>query len=460
MLINVEQTRTGFSLRIDGDHWNAAPCEFRFPEEVWSAFSCKDALINELAYVTTLATPLMLRHERVIYNRPEPRFLSLYNDSFLKTIPNLVEDILYESIVEIEQFFTSISREFKDSAQAKSPYCPVEKKGRKVVIPFSFGKDSLLSLGTLIALGYEPVPVVIDERVLPRAFSEKKRLIKKLRKETGIDCHTVTNEIQLLSDFEILDTSATRVYQVQVYFIYLLAMLPFCEFYGADTIILNNEYVNTLAMVHREGGLFPYRYMQSREATDMLRRIAEEFTCGSVSVANLIGGLGNFAINQILHETFPNLGKLRLSCHIEIVKYRRWCHECRRCAQSFLFLKALGHNTGDHFFKTNMLEGHNRKYFNAFDTFHNHDEYRAFNGLEEKLAIAILQGKGDSSPLIKTAAEMFSAISDSGIMAVMKQVFDVRDHRKSGTIEEAADNYYKNLMDNFISESPKRFSIN
>jgi len=460
VLINVDQTHTGFSLRIDGDHWNAAPCEFRFPEEVWSAFSCKDELINELAYITTLATPLMLRHDRVIYNRPEPRFLRLYNDCFLKTIPNLVEDIFYERTVETEQFFTSIRREFKDRVQTQNPFCPLKKKGGKVVIPFSFGKDSLLSLGTLMALGYEPVPVVIDERVLPRAFSEKKKLIKKLRKDTGLTCHTVTNEIQLLSDFEILETPATRVYQVQVYFIYLLAMLPFCEFYGADTIILNNEYVNTLDMIHREGAAHPYRYMQSMKGTESLRKLAEEFTGGAVTVANLIGGLGNFAINQMLHETFPGLGKLRLSCHVEIVTYRRWCHECRRCAQSFLFLKALGHNTGDHFFKKNMLEGHNRKYFNAFDTFENHDEYRIFNGLEEQLALAMLLRRGDSSPLVRTAAEMFSAVSDSAIMAVMKQVFDVRDHRTSGTIEEAADNYYKKQMDIFISEAPKRFRIN
>ncbi|HQO03647.1 MAG TPA: hypothetical protein PLI62_15395 [Spirochaetota bacterium] len=459
MLINVEQTRTGFSLRIDGDHWNADPCEFRFPEEVWSAFSCKDELINELAYVTTMATPLMLRHDRVIYNRPEPRFLNLYNESFLKTIPNLVEDIPCESTTEIEQFFRSIRREFKDGARRENSYCPVKKTGREVVIPFSFGKDSLLSLGTLMTLGYEPVPVVIDERVLPRAFSEKQKLIKQLRKATGINCHIVTNEIQLLSDFEILETPATRVYQVQVYFIYLLAMLPFCEYYGADTIILNNEYVNTLAMMHREGALHPYRYMQSREATESLRKMAEEYTDGAVTVANLIGGLGNFSINQMLHETFPGPGKLRLSCHIEIVKYRRWCHECHRCAQSFLFLKALGHNTGDRFFKKNMLEVHNRNYFNAFDTFHHHDKYRAFNGLEERLALAMLQRKADSSPLVRIAAEMFPPISDSGIMTVMKQVFSVQDHRESGTIEEAADNYYKNLMDHFISEAPKRFRI-
>ncbi|HPJ40642.1 MAG TPA: hypothetical protein PLT75_19550, partial [Spirochaetota bacterium] len=82
------------------------------------------------------------------------------------------------------------------------------------------------------------------------------------------------------------------------------------------------------------------------------------------------------------------------------------------------------------------------------------------NGLEERLAIAMLQSTGDSSPLVSTASDMYPPISDSGIMAVMKQVFSVQDHRKSGTIEEVADNYYKKLMDIFISEAPKRFRIN
>ncbi len=459
MLINIEKNRTGFSLRIDGNHWNADPCLLRFPEKVWSAFSFKDALIDELAYVTTMATPLMLQHGRVRYNRPEPRFLGFYNDCFMKTVPNLVQDIPHESTEGVREFFSSINREFRDPGHRESFSPAAKNPGKKVVIPFSFGKDSLLSLGTLMALGYEPVPVVIDERVLPRAFAEKKRLAKKLEKQTGIRCHFVTNEIQLLSDYEVLGVPETRVYQVQAYLIHLLAMLPFCEFYNAKTIVLNNEYVNTLAMTHREGARLPYRFMQCAATTAALRSMTEELTGGAVTVANLIGGLGNFAINQVLHERFPGPGKLRISCHIELSRYARWCHECPRCAQAYLMLDALGHKPRQLSFKRNMLTMDNAGFFNIFKMNNDGDEYREYNAMEERLAFSMLERRHAVSPLARSAAESFPSLSDDEFMSAIQQAFGIKGDIPQNGIQREAFHFYKEITGYFIEQAPRRFGI-
>ena len=61
MQIKVEQTSRGFLLMIDGDIWKSEPCEMQFPEEVWETFPAKDALLNELAYVLTIAPPPNLK---------------------------------------------------------------------------------------------------------------------------------------------------------------------------------------------------------------------------------------------------------------------------------------------------------------------------------------------------------------------------------------------------------------
>ena len=68
-----------------------------------------------------------------------------------------------------------------------------------MVIPFSFGKDSLLSLATSLRLGYDIILVNIDERVLPRGKKIREKLEKQITKDLQLSCHTVTNEIQLLS---------------------------------------------------------------------------------------------------------------------------------------------------------------------------------------------------------------------------------------------------------------------
>ena len=83
MLIDVELTDRGFALSINGQAYNAPPCEFRFPEEIWKSFPAKQALANELAYVTTLATPLILKHPRIIHlNTARPLFLDVYRKCF------------------------------------------------------------------------------------------------------------------------------------------------------------------------------------------------------------------------------------------------------------------------------------------------------------------------------------------------------------------------------------------
>lgn len=256
-----------------------------------------------------------------------------------------------------------------------------------MVLPFTYGKDSLLSLATLSSLGYEVIIVNIDECVLPRGKAIRKGLEGDFVREHAFPFHQVRNEIQLLSDWQVLDRPVTRLHQVHVHFIYLFAMLPFCTFYRAPYIALSNEYENSLPTVHRGGFLAPHLYMQSLAAKRKLTQIAEAFTAKQVTMVNPIGVLDNYSIHAILHEEFPAYAKYRVTCHMEMADYSRWCHSCYRCAQPFIYSCALGHDPAAIGFESSMLQEKNRPLYSLFrEAVPPKDAYHRFMRNEEALA--------------------------------------------------------------------------
>lgn len=405
MYFEVTPTDSGFSLQTGGK-WHADVCAMRFPGAVWKSFKGKESLVSELAYVTTLATPLILKHDRVHYNTPRPEYLETYNRCFEKSIPNLTEPIPDETAHAILQRFREVSLHFNGESLHNSFDFPNTRGEKRVILPFSFGKDSLLTLALLRSMDYTVIPVIIDERVLPRGFAMKTLLCRRLAKNTGIQCQQVINEIQLLSDYQVLEQNPTRLYQVQVYFIYLLAMLPFCAYYKAPLIAVNNEYANTLKTIHKNNILAEKRVMQGKEVTRMLSTIIKKIGGGRVRLTNLIGGLGDFAIHRLLHEIYHEFSFYRISCHMEMTGHTRWCHECDRCARAYLFSVAMGYNTREMEFEHSMLEEEHARYFSFFQEPSPGNRYREWTSMEEALAFHMAALRGATHPLVAKAVSI------------------------------------------------------
>lgn len=449
MLFRANQTGSGFSLSLAGSAWQADPCEFRFPAPVWNAFPAKDALVNELAYVCTLPTPLMLRHPLVTYDTGRPRFIDFYHHCFDQSIPNLVEPIAAERADAIHHLFHAIQRRFQGKKSDERLPVVDDWDDRRVVLPFSFGKDSLLSLATLRKLGYTVVPVTIDERVLPRGKAVRGRLAERMRDEFGLSCHVVENEIQLLCDYQVLQRPETRLYQVHVHFVYLLAMLPFCYYYRAPTIIFSNEFHHSLAQLHKDGYLCPHRYMQSREAVRGYARLARDFSAGQVTVANPIGVLDNFAIHRILHEKFPEFGRYQVSCHLEMTDHQRWCHGCYRCARAFVFFGAMGIDPYEMGFAESMLDMDKKKHFALFGEWDKKDEYHRYMAIEEELAFLLAREKGMKGPLMdafRSRHESSGIEVERRIKKIGKKVFRLQERPGRGVVERKASKLYRNLL--------------
>jgi hypothetical protein len=439
--VSTEIDDVGFSLALSGA-WQSPSYHLRFPEEVWQGFLAKEALVRELAYVLTMAPPLIAGSPAVWYDRPSPQFFDIYNSCFEQAIPNLVENIPSESSDEILTRFRTTNRNFPKAGHGTKLPLPEKWHHQRIILPFSFGKDSLLSLATLTQLGFEVIPVAIDERVLPRCVALRKKLQPQLS-TLGFEVREVINEIQLLSDYQVWELPETRLHQVHVHFVYLLAMLPFVFFYKAPWIVFNNELHNSLDYQHREGYLLPRMVMQSSSTLTKFKKILAAMSGGQIRLANLLAGLGDFAIHWILHDTFSEYGDLRLSCHMEMCEHERWCHDCSRCARAFLFFLAMGTDPFAHGFIESMTTKDKAHHFAlSEEPIHPDDAFRAFTGAEERLALEMIRSRGERLAILDHIEPLPSKLVDQ----LSWQIFSLHHEGTLPIEKQAAKLFQKSLL--------------
>lgn len=446
-----QQTPKGFELFVSGEY-KSEPCEFRFPEHIWQSFPQKQALINELAYVCTMAVPMILQHNHVSYNTPVPHFFDQYNEYYLKDIPIMVESISDENAYDILNRFNRIQRHFSGPAQEM----PTDKKKKwdkkRAVLPFTYGKDSLLSLVLLQEEGFEVFPVLIDDRILPRAIKIKKGLHQSFQKEFNLSIDMVENELQLLTDYQVLKKPETRLYQAQASFLYVLAMLPFCHYYEASIIVMSNEYHNSLDQVFKDDLRCAHKVMQTTDADSTITDIIETTTKGKVKAINLIKGLGNFAIHSILHEQFKPYGKYRVSCHLELVDYNQWCHDCDRCIQAYMFFLAHGTDPFDQGFETSVLNLNMKEHSSLFRSkkIHPDDEYHMWTRDEALLAFLWASQRNAKGPLIDLFKKNHLTEAISRETELKNKIFSVQEVPYSDQIEIKISNRIKNRLKAFL----------
>ncbi|MCF8051011.1 MAG: hypothetical protein K9L59_07215 [Desulfobacterales bacterium] len=446
MNIRVVQTSRGFCLEVSGA-WTAEPLEMRFPERIWEAFPAKEALMRELVYVLTLAPPVILDHPTVWYSTPPPRFFDLYNDSFEQAIPNFVEHVPEESSEKNLARFRAVARHFEGTA-APSRIPPMNNWiPRRAVVPFSYGKDSLLTVATLRALGVEVFPVLIDERVLPRGMALRRSLVSAFEQEHGLSCLFVENEIQLLSDWQVLGRPRSELNRVHVHFVYLLAMLPFCVYFRAPLVAFSNEHVYSLNTLHREGYLHPRGVMQSPPVMRRLTGMLKDLSGGQLHLINPICPLGNFAIHRLLHQEFADYGGYRVSCHLELTDHARWCHNCYRCAQAYLFSTALGMDPAAMGFEASMLEEDKARHFALFHRpIHPKDVCRRHTCAEEGLAFSMAARRKASDPLVKRFEAEVGTPSFRRVRRMSEKVFRIQTRPGPHRIEKEAGDFYRKRL--------------
>ena len=314
--------------------------KLEYPEPVWQSFLAeRDFFLDNMAYLGTVCMPLVSNVSKITYNTAKPFFRKEFDKSVIRDIPSAVEEYK-QTAREMLDMFMKTWHIFPEG-RIKKPVFNA-KTGERAIIPFSCGKDSMLTMAVCDEIGLNPVPVYINDTVSPSENRLKLGVIRKIAKEKNLDFAIVRNEIEKLNDFEFWGMPEADAGYAHMIMGFCFLSLPLAKFYSAGHIVLGNELDLNDTLVSKDGIRCYPSYDQSFEGTKRLRRIIKKATRGKVGVTSVISPLYDLGIMKVLHKRYPELGKHQSSCPgLDDSREKRWCMKCPDCARFYVYMKAL-----------------------------------------------------------------------------------------------------------------------
>ena len=232
----------------------------------------------------------------------------------------------------------------------------------RAVIPFSFGKDSLLTFALAQELGIKPYPVFFREPRSPYENKHKSKLAQKFYNEFDIDINIFPVAAGWLRQIEDLywgwDLLLTQ---------YTLLLIPFIFGIRSRYLFWGNEQSCNETLIDPEGFIINPVYEQSHDWLLLSNAMAKVMGCNAI-MASLVEPIHEIAIMKILHFRFPEIAKFQMSCFADEkeAKNRRWCGVCSKCARMYIFMMALGINPQKVGFTEKMLSIRKKSLFAVF----------------------------------------------------------------------------------------------
>lgn len=356
--VSAIEKNNGFALKVLGKNYDTV-----YPKGVWQSVPpiLRQVLLENIALAETHWLPLILQgYDGVSYNTPQPFFESLL-------FKNQLYDLLFSEGVDqakplayLKRFYNLENTFSRQSAtNLDSLFFPRFKNNQPTaIIPFTFGKESLLLVPLCLELGIKPVLVYIQEPSQPYEEKYKLKKLEEFRKKYQLEFHFVKHQPGLFRYGKAFNAKfiSELGWGTQVTLITLLAM-PFVYRYGAQYIFFGNEFSNN--EVKMENGWKVYScYDQIQAITGAQNNMVNYLTNGQCQLNGVLEPLEEINIFYMLHHRYPDFGRYQFSCFADYPLYggSQWCHRCYKCTRLFLFARALGINTRELGFKKDLLE--------------------------------------------------------------------------------------------------------
>jgi len=340
-----------------------------YPPSMWKDFpdEYKYSLADSLTYFLTMH--LALTDDcKVTYDFPcpitEPFFFKgmLYSlsDNFLaknnrKSMGEILK-LYYNKIYEIEFRGRPRYPRFKN--------INLNNRNRSI-IPFSFGKDSLLTFGLSRELGIEPSLFFFQE---PKSVFEnrhKHKLAKQFKKEFDVEVKEYDVSVGALREEGTEHEWGWGMSLTQ----YTMLLIPYLFSMKARYLFWANEQSCNDVFFDKEGYLLSPVYEQTFQWLLTSNDIARLLGSNAI-ISSLIEPIHEIAVIKILHSRYPEIAKYQMSCFSEDLeksaRNKRWCGACTKCARVFILFKALGIDPEKVDFKENMLVSGKRHLFGIF----------------------------------------------------------------------------------------------
>src|SRR3989344_8535727 len=282
-----------------------------YPKEIWDRYPLihKQILLDNIAYSSTLFVPQILDQKIVTYETNRPLSESFLYKNGMTDMPICAAVDGVSSVGYIRRFFNTQYLFEKNNIRTLPQLNFKEPRQTKAVIPFSFGKESLLTAALCIELGITPILVNFVEPSLTHDQLHKKALSQQFEKEFGIKVYTIHNGpgIFRYGHFWKINTELGWGLHTTDY---AMMTLPFLHYFDASMIMLGNEASCNDIFFDKENILnYKAGYDQHTDWTQQQGLLASLLLGRKVNILSLVDSLYEIAETKILHQRYPQFGK-------------------------------------------------------------------------------------------------------------------------------------------------------
>lgn len=336
-----------------------------YPPTIWREFPdvYRQTFADSLTYFLTMHLSLS-DHKKLVYNFPPPATESFVFKGMVYSLP---ETALTDSGVTMntllrQLYNTHFAIEFTQRPRY-TRFKNVNRNSKKrAVIPFSFGKDSLLTFALAKELGINPYPVFFREPKNPYENRHKYKLANRFLDEFDVNVNIFPVTPGWLREttgkwwgWDLLLTQ------------YTLLLTPFLFGTRSKYLFWAHEASCNETFIDDEGYRINPVFEQSYQWLLSTNAIAKIMGSNAI-FASLIEPIHEIAIMKILHHRYPDIAKYQMSCFAEEkpAQTRRWCGVCSKCARIYIFMTALGLSPKRVGFTENMLTNKKKHLFSLF----------------------------------------------------------------------------------------------
>lgn len=393
LVVHSKETNNGISIWFGKDK---KEFKIEYPENIWQKTpdSVRQCLLENLTYANTHFLPLILNKEEIIYDTALPSL-----ESFL--FRNQLYDLHYcekadgaKSLSYLKKFY-NLNFQFNSSQSTLPNSSDIPEFNTtkiKAIIPFSFGKESLLLVGLCMELGIDPILVYSQEP--SQCFEEeyKTKKLKQLSEEMGITTYFLKNEPGLFrhasafgewNDTEIGWGTQTTILNI--------LMIPFAFEHEANFIFFGSEYSNNNYDKWKGWNRFP-SFDQTSFWTKQQNIISRLLTNHNTKTHALLESMEEISTQSALYHRYPKLSKYHSSCFAlsSFTEDSGWCGNCYKCEKMFVIGNALGYSSQEMGFKKNLFL--NEKFLDEY--------FSGYKDIDSDCAFYILKRKGIKNHVI------------------------------------------------------------
>lgn len=398
LTVSAEITDDGIAIIVDGKKYR-----IRYPKHIWDKTSSviKKFLKDNLVFGNTIYLGPMLSKTKIEYETRQPLFeteLLTQNIYDMRDceVTDGVPALTYLSLLYNTEY------DFADGSSILPRPSPKPSKTRDenmAIIPFSFGKESLLTYAICKELGIVPILVMSQEPTQTYEESYKKVQFQEFLNKYNEQGYYIVNEPGLFRHGKAFNTRVgTELGWGGQTMLLSLMSVPMIFFHNANYILYGSEHSNN-DWEMRDGWKVFCSYDQMSNTTPHQDNIIRIVTGDTCRVKSIFEALEELHIFYILHHRYPYLSKEHFSCTAfrPLVDGSQWCHQCDKCERNFIFARACNIDPYTIGFKYDLLEDSSR-YKEYFDVAYEYD-------YDLDMAFYILWHRGDNSSIVQRFAK-------------------------------------------------------